>query len=49
MVQAIVAEVDVIALAVTDAITGAGAGAAVTKVKFADVEEVPEPLVDRTA
>ncbi len=43
-----VAEVAVIALAETTVITGAGAGA-VTKVKFADVADAPEALVDKAA
>ena len=43
-----VAEVDVIAVAVTDVIAGGG-GARVTNVKLVDVAVVPVPFVDSTA
>jgi hypothetical protein len=48
VVHVIVAEVDVIDVAVTEVITGA-AGAEVAKVKFAEVANVPPEFADRTA
>jgi hypothetical protein len=49
VVQVIVAELLVMAVAVTEEITGAPAIEMVVKVKLADVAVVPEEFVDHTA
>ena len=51
VVHVMVAEVDVMALTVTEVIVGAAAGAVpeVVKVKFADVAKAPAAFLDHTA